>query len=817
MLYKKYNFFFLHMARLLLLFISIAFTINSYGQCPPNIDFEDGTFNGWKTWTGNVRVVAGKNVVSLVQDANPVPLRHEMLTSYPGNGYDQYGQFPKNCPNGSGHSIQLGNNTGGAQAEGVSYRFTIPANQNKFSLIYYYAVVFQDPGHNPEQQPKLEIEIKNLTDNSTIGCSSFSFIASGSLPGFYESPTRVNNIPVWCKDWSATSINLDGNAGKTIELFFKSADCTLGSHFGYAYVDVNIECSSSFIGATFCPGDTALNITAPYGYQSYTWYNTAFTQVLGTQQVLHLSPAPTSGSTISVELIPFSGYGCKDTLYAQLLDTLTITANAGADKLSCTNSPVQIGEPPRQGFIYKWAPTTGLSDPNISNPIASPLVTTKYVLTVLHDGGGCMDTDTVNVDIGNINNALEVIGNTAYCNGSGPNTILQVNNTDSIQWYKDGAAIPGAVQTRYIVTQTGSYHAMLFTNNGCSKSTANRQIDIYPIPDAGFTVNNASQCFPGHNFIFTNTSSMVSGNLQYQWDPGDGTIINTKDVTYNYTKPGIYTAKLFVTGDGGCIDSASTQVSVYANPVAAFTVKPVCVNLNVPLLNSTKNNTTSSINYFWDFGNGQTSTLMNPLYSYPTTGTYTIKLTVSTVQCPANFNTKEATVLIDAALPGIQYPVKEAVINFPLKLEARSFGNAILWSPAKNLDNPRSFTPVFNGNADQQYSIEIKTVSGCITIDTQMVKTIKRIGIFVPSTFTPNSDGLNDHLRPLLMGFKKVNYFRIYNRWGQLLFESNSEKPGWDGRVKGIPQDMQAVVWIIEAEDVDGIIHRQQGSAIIMR
>jgi hypothetical protein len=73
--------------------------------------------------------------------------------------------------------------------------------------------------------------------------------------GFFLSPKSQDTTGVWCKDWSAVSINLDNNAGKTIRLFFKTADCTFTRHFGYAYIDVNSECSSEFVGATYCPDD----------------------------------------------------------------------------------------------------------------------------------------------------------------------------------------------------------------------------------------------------------------------------------------------------------------------------------------------------------------------------------------------------------------------------------------------------------------------------------------------------------------------------------------------------------------------------------
>jgi gliding motility-associated-like protein len=150
-------------------------------------------------------------------------------------------------------------------------------------------------------------------------------------------------------------------------------------------------------------------------------------------------------------------------------------------------------------------------------------------------------------------------------------------------------------------------------------------------------------------------------------------------------------------------------------------------------------------------------------------------------------------------------------------LQARQIGNSALWSPGTNLDNRNSYTPVFRGLVSQQYNIQMKTSTGCVTVDTQFVKTFKKIEIYVPSVFTPGIDGKNDFLRPLLFGFSKVNYFRVYNRWGQLVYEMQSDRPGWDGNVKGNPEVMQAVVWMIEAVDVDGKLHKQQGTSLLMR
>ncbi len=802
------------------LFICLySFTANAQ-SCPPNIDFETGTFNGWTSYTGSVAGINGQNIISITPSNGPAGGRQTMYSANPGDGVDPYGGFPVNCPNGSGHSIRLGNNSGGGEAEGISYEFTIPANESIYTLIYNYAVVFQDPNHLEFQQPRMEIEITNVTDNTLISCSSFSFHPFGTpLPGFEVSPNPGSETPVYFKNWTAVSINLNGNAGKKIKLFFKTADCTFRRHFGYAYIDVNSECSGTFTGATYCPGDTLVNVLAPYGYQSYTWYDSALTQVLGKAQVLTLKPPPAAGTTYAVKLNPYSGYGCPQTLYTKLVDTLTVTANAGLDTFSCNSSPVQIGSPPKPGLVYRWSPATGLSNANIANPYASPDTTTTFILTVNHDGGGCLDTDTVVVKASSINNSLQLIGNAAICIGSNDSAILKVQLSDSIQWFKDKIPVNGAHQTLFRVTQTGTYHAMLYNNAGCNVTTNNKQINISSVPDASFTPPaNSNQCLVGNEFIFSNSSTNVVGTMQYKWILGDGAELNTRDLSYSYTRAGIYNVKLIVNTNSVCSDSSIQPVEIFQNAIANFSVKAACINLPIQPQNNTVDTMNSTVNYVWDLGNSKISNLRNPpAQTYPVTGTYSISLSVNTAQCPSPLNTVKHIVVIDKPKPGITYPLQYAVINLPLPLQARQIGESALWSPGINLDTRTSFTPTFKGASDQLYSIEIKTNIGCVTVDTQLVKTVDHVEVYVPTAFTPNNDGKNDFLHPILLGIKEVRYFRVYNRWGQLLFESRNDKPGWNGTFKGIQQQTQTVVWMIEGIGVDGNIHNRKGTTVLLR
>ena len=797
-----------------------AVTFFSAAQnCPPNIDFENGTFSGWECYVGSVASVNNTNVISFNFSGGPTANRQTMYSSNPGDGFDQYGHFPINCPNGSGHSIRLGNNEAGTEAEGISYDFTIPAGADVYNLIYHYAVVFQDPGHLPSEQPRMEIEIRNLTTGSLIQCSSFTFFPIGSpLPGFQLSDSPGGNTPVWFKPWSAVSINLDGLAGNTIRLFFKTADCTFRRHFGYAYIDVNTECSDRFIGANFCPDDNFVKVTAPYGYQTYTWYNSDFTQVIGNSQTLTLQPPPSSGTTVAVVLVPYDGYGCLDTLYTDLTDTLHYLANAGPDRISCNNNLVQLGVPPKGGFIYGWDPPTGLNDPTLSNPLANPSTNTTYVLSVIHDGGGCHSTDTVIVKAALLDNTLEVLGSTAWCIGSGDSTILRVKPTDSIQWFKNGFPIPGANQTELRVTESGTYYAVVINFAGCVLQTITQDISISSIPKVGFTVNNPAQCMLNNRFIFSNTSTNEVGDMQYLWDFGDGVTAVTRNVSYSYKAPGTYKVVLVVRSSTVCADSATLVINVYTNVAAGFSVNPVCINLPVQPINNTIEPGTTTVSYLWDFGNGQTSTLRNPpAQVYPQPGNYVMSLSVSSAQCPFPLSVQKRFVFVDAPRPAVNNPVQIAVVNLPLTLQARPFGDIVFWTPTTYLDNAASYTPTFIGNKEQLYTIEIKTISGCVTVDTQVVKIVKDIAIYVPNSFTPNNDGRNDVLRPFMIGIKELTYFRIYNRWGQLVFETHDVKAGWDGRLKGEPVASQTLVWMLKGIGADNKVYDAKGSTVLIR
>jgi gliding motility-associated-like protein len=359
---------------------------------------------------------------------------------------------------------------------------------------------------------------------------------------------------------------------------------------------------------------------------------------------------------------------------------------------------------------------------------------------------------------------------------------------------------------------------VLYGGNGCTLNTVPEDIKIASVPVSSFTVNKNNQCLFGNQFVLSNTSTNAVGNMEYRWDMGDGTILSTRDVTYSYKKAGIYQIKLVTSSIGICADSATATAVIYQNAIADFTIEPTCIDLPVAPVNNTKDTVGSPINFLWTFGNGQTSTLKNPPPQiYTKAGNYDISLSVSTLQCPLPAHIIKRTLVIDRPRPALNYPVEFAVINLPLDLHARTIGETVLWSPVVQLNDATSFNPVFKGNTEQLYTIDIKTKTGCITTDTQMVKLVKSIEIYVPNAFTPNGDGKNDILRPVMYGIKQLHYFRVYNRWGQLFYQTQNIKDGWDGLFKSAKQEMQTLVWVIEAMGVDGNIYAKKGTTILIR
>ncbi|MCJ8211633.1 gliding motility-associated C-terminal domain-containing protein [Mucilaginibacter sp. RS28] len=384
-----------------LIAILLISTFTCFSQCLTNIGFESGTFTGWEAYAGKVRT-DGSLDLSLT---GPMNNRHtiQSATTYPT--MDPWGDFPTLCPNGGKYSVKLGNDQAQQGAERLTYEFVVPAG-NTFSLIFNYALVLQNPSsaHLPFEQPRFRVNVFDLTDNKTLDCPAFDFISSSNLPGFKASKVSSNAGTVYYKGWSSSTINLNGYAGKRIRLEFTTNDCTKnnGSHFGYAYIDLDENCGSTVTGNSYCAGQTSMTLHAPPGFDNYVWRD-AQNNIVGNSEALTLTPCPPDQTKYSVTIVPYEGLGCPDVFNTVVnkidapfvMKVASVVRGCPGTGVDLTRSNVTAGSDPDIKYSYFTDPVTldFLYTPN-----AVKQEGTYYIQGV--NAEGCMNILPVKVVIG---------------------------------------------------------------------------------------------------------------------------------------------------------------------------------------------------------------------------------------------------------------------------------------------------------------------------------------------------------------------------------------------------------------------------------
>jgi gliding motility-associated-like protein len=253
----------------------------------------------------------------------------------------------------------------------------------------------------------------------------------------------------------------------------------------------------------------------------------------------------------------------------------------------------------------------------------------------------------------------------------------------------------------------------------------------------------------------------------------------------------------------------------------------ICPGMNIPLHISL----TGSDPWILTYSDGSnTHTISVPTKTYElivnpvSTTTYTI-LSVSNATCTNKNIASTSTVTVQTPIQGIRYPDIDAFASVPVKLSARVLGSnySYDWDPFAGLDLPNIPDPIFSSGVSTQYHVTLTSDSGCVTIDTVLVKiknpsdTGLASNLWVPNAWTPNNDGMNDRLFPITYQIRQLRYFRIFDRWGQLMFETNIIGNGWDGLYHGAPQVMDVYTWDVEAVGDDGSVIKKSGNAILLR
>jgi gliding motility-associated-like protein len=317
--------------------------------------------------------------------------------------------------------------------------------------------------------------------------------------------------------------------------------------------------------------------------------------------------------------------------------------------------------------------------------------------------------------------------------------------------------------------------------------------------NTSFTVNPISQSLPSSTVSITNTTN--PGPWNYQWDFGDGASSTDPNISsHSYGTYGVYTIQLTVTNNV-CIETKMQQVEILAiPPVVDFAYDPPsgCVPLTVNFTNLSQ--FADPATYQWNFGDQITSKAINPTHTYYQPGKYSVSLSASNVTGQTVTENKQAIIEVFPR-PDAEFEIKPKLVYIP---------GGILYTNNRSFDATRFEWDFGDGTITTEYEPEhkyknegfytIKLVAyneyDCSdsTIQENTVKVQKGGQVLIPNAFSPSqtsagggggvSDGKNDVFLPLTRGVIEFELM-IFNRWGELLFESRDPDYGWDGTYKG--------------------------------
>ena len=323
------------------------------------------------------------------------------------------------------------------------------------------------------------------------------------------------------------------------------------------------------------------------------------------------------------------------------------------------------------------------------------------------------------------------------------------------------------------------------TNNFNCSSNFDLNVQVNPLPVIDFNILNNVLC-ANSNLQFNSTSSPA---LNYEWNFDDGNYAYVPDPLHTYANPGIYDVVLTGTDtQNGCTDSLIQQVQVNYTPSSSFQISETsgCDLLEVTFTAADANN---DWDYDWDFGNGLASTdEIIAMTQFTTQGCYDVSLTITTNEgCTSTSNQIDAVCMYDT--PTANFSLSSYTVD-EFNTEVQTINQSInatnyVWNFGDGYSSTQIQPTHIYNDADATYNVELTAYNevGCFDVAVVNVSSIQSLVVYVPNTFTPNEDEYNQVFKPIISGAYKPNSYHltVFNRWGEIVFESFDPNYGWDG------------------------------------
>ncbi|WP_207492637.1 PKD domain-containing protein [Aridibaculum aurantiacum] len=487
---------------------------------------------------------------------------------------------------------------------------------------------------------------------------------------------------------------------------------------------------------------------------------------------------------------------------------------------SCGRTTVQFNDTSRAYFgitNYQWLFGDGNSS-TLQNPTHTYTQNGIYHIRLAITGrSGCVDTVTVPLSVIVHNYPAAVIGgDTMACTGQQVNFVALVQSQDSVINYNwsFGNNVNGAgknVTTLYNAPGTYTVRLITTTINGCADtSLVQVRANVSPVVAAGADVRICRGQTAQLNAIGAST---------WLWNPLQDLSCSTCP---NPVANPQFTTQYVVTGTNIFQCSATDTVLVEVVQPFVLTLSPndtICTGQQTQLFAS------GASRYQWNPIAGLSSGIVaNPIANPMVTTEYTV-----TARDPFNCFQSTASVIVavgeyptvnigtgTTVVAGTQLQFDPVITNGPIR--------RYTWTPTTDLSCTNCPKPIATINNNITYKLEVENIYGCKGSDTieYKIRCEEEAQVYIPNAFSPDGDGVNDIFMVRGKGLALVKYFRVFNRWGQLVFErsnfkANDPLSGWDGRVNGIAANADVYVYTAEMACTGGDVYVKKGNVTLVR
>jgi gliding motility-associated-like protein len=682
-----------------------------------------------------------------------------------------------------------------------SIKYSLPANGNydvTLTLVDIYGCTITKtvPGFITIVGP-----VANFVPATPGGCSN-------KTTTFNDLSTPAGSITNWVWDFG-DGIQQTFTAPPFTHLYNQPGSYTVkltvtdpgGCTDTYSNSPLNLLVTDSHAGfkadTVFCPSaPLQFSDTSSGPGLSYLW-NFGDGNISTLQNPQHVFPMGDNNYTVKLKITDIAG--CQDS--TAKTNYINIRSPKAAFDLRDTSSicPPLVSRFTFQGKDYNsffWdfgdGSTSTLQDPIYFYNQYGSFIPKLYVI----GNGGCIDSAESLVNVYNPNSSSQIsFTPTSGCNSLTTNfNLVSPPRFKFTFYYGDGTSDTSQQKTlNHFFASPGNYYSymLIADTTGCVVGVGSpTPVNVFgAIPLFG--EDKKEFCDQGQVF-FSNYTLNNDPIISSIWDFGDGNTSTVSDPSHIFTFPGTYIIKLNVVTQNQCASSFADTVRVYRTPVVSITSRDtLCLNTSEQFQGVLAQADTA-IKWQWNFGNNKASQQQNTNTSYNATGNYVVQLTAANkIGCSDTLSKN-----VYVATPPTAIAVIDPIIissGSGANLNMNYTGNSIsyLWSPSVNLDCIDCPVPFANPRTTTKYSVEVQDKYSCVNKGDVTVQVIcDDKNFFIPNTFSPNGDGSNDIFYPRGKGLFRIKSLRIFNRWGEVVFEkrefqANDPSSGWNGMYKG--------------------------------